>query len=146
MRVGDVCKTNMIFCTPETTIVEAAKLMHERGLTEIVVEDNRAHAVAVLTDHDVADAVALDVDMHNLLVKDVVNWTKVHVDAAQGVHETFLLMRTKGLPRVPVVNAANKIIGIARLNDLMQFIAPEMRFADDLTHRNDAAPHTVAKV
>ncbi len=136
MRIGEICTTNPIFCSPDTSIPAAAKLMREHHVGDLLVaveEPGSVRPVGILTDRDiVVEIIALDVPVDRLTVKDIMSRALVYVDESKGVHETLALMRHKGIRRMPVVNQYDDLVGIVTLDDLLENIAEEIGLAAKL--------------
>lgn len=136
MRIGEICTTNVIFCSPDTSIPAAAKLMREHHIGDLLVaveKPDGLRAVGILTDRDiVVEVIALDVPIDRLTVKDVMSRTLVYVNESKEVYETLALMRHKGVRRMPVVNQYDDLVGIVTLDDLLENLAEEMGLAAKL--------------
>lgn len=136
MRVGEICKTNIVFCEPQTSIVDAAKLMREHHVGDVIVATDDAegvHAQGIITDRDlVVEVLALDAPLETLTVKDVMSRSLVLIDESKGVYETLALMRHRGIRRLPVISARDNLVGIVTLDDLIETIAEELGVAAKL--------------
>lgn len=142
MRIGEICTTNVIFCTPDTSIPAAAKLMREHHVGDLLVaveEPDGVQPVGILTDRDiVVEIIALGIPIDRLTVKDVMSRALVSVNESKGIYETLALMRHKGVRRMPVVNQHDDLVGIVTLDDLLENIAEEMGLAAKLiTHERE---------
>jgi predicted transcriptional regulator len=142
MRIGEICTTNVIFCTPDTSIPATAKLMREHHVGDLLVaveEPDGVQPVGILTDRDiVVEIIALDIPIDRLTVKDVMSRALVSVNESKGIYETLALMRHKGVRRMPVVNQHDDLVGIVTLDDLLENIAEEMGLAAKLvTHERE---------
>lgn len=136
MRIGEICTTKVIFCAPDTTVVEAARLMRKHHVGDLLVaveEPDGLQPVGIVTDRDiVVEVVAQEVALDKVAVKDIMSRGLVYVDESKGVYETLALMRHKGVRRMPVVNQSDDLVGIVTLDDLLETIAEEMGLAAKL--------------
>ncbi len=56
--VGEVMTPHAISITADTTLPEAAKLMHDKKLRRIPVVDDRQHPIGIITEGDIVRAIA----------------------------------------------------------------------------------------
>jgi CBS domain-containing protein len=130
MPVGDICVREVVTATRDTTIQEAALLMRENHVGDLLVLDrvkgNRT-PVGIVTDRDIVVAiVALGLDSAVLTVGDIMGPELETVLEDQGVFETIYQMRRAGVRRIPVVNKQGYLVGIISIDDLIQLLAEEM--------------------
>ncbi len=130
MRIGEICTRDAVFCTPSTTVVEAARLIRQQHVgTLIVVEDRngRRIPVGVVTDRDIVmEIVALDVPTGSVTVGDIMSRELATVIESEDVFNTLELMRRKGIRRMPVVDQQGALAGIVTLDDLLEILAEEL--------------------
>lgn len=131
MPVGDICVRDVVTATRDTTIKEAALLMRENHVGDLLVLDrvkgNRT-PVGIVTDRDIVVAiVALGLDPAVLTAGDIMGPELETVLEDQGVFETIYQMRRAGVRRIPVVNKQGYLVGIISIDDLIQLLAEEMR-------------------
>ncbi len=130
MPIGDVCIRDVVVASRETTAREAARLMAENHVGNIVmVEDigGRRVPVGIITDRDIVRNVvaeALDASMFTL--GDLVARDLVTVREDQGIFECMQQMSINGIRRMPVVELKGGLVGIISLDDLIQLLAEEM--------------------
>jgi CBS domain-containing protein len=136
MNIGEVCTRNVVFCSPDTSIPEAARLMRQHHVGDLLVakeEPDSVRPVGILTDRDIViEVVALNIPLDRLTVKDIMSRNLVFVNESKGVYETLALMRHKGIRRMPVVDERDDLVGIVTLDDLMENVAEEMGLAAKL--------------
>ncbi len=130
MSIGEFCMRTVVIAYRSTTIREAAQLMREHHMGDVVVvdeTDGRGVPVGLLTDRDIViEVVAKGKEAETLRVNDV---TSVPITSARedmGVYETVQLMRRKGVRRLPVVDESGQLIGIITLDDLLELFAGEI--------------------
>jgi CBS domain-containing protein len=109
---------------------EAAKLMRERHVGSLVVvesADNGRVPVGIVTDRDiVVEVLAKDLDYRKLSVGDTMSTDLLCVNQVDEVRDVIALMRRRGVRRVPVLNAAGAMVGIASLDDLLDVVAEQL--------------------
>lgn len=68
--VRDLMSVGVLTCSPQTTVVDLARVLLERDLEGAVVLDDRGHASGIVTRDDLVSAYALD-DFHGLTVEAI---------------------------------------------------------------------------
>jgi signal-transduction protein with cAMP-binding, CBS, and nucleotidyltransferase domain len=130
MTVGEFCTREVVFVERKTSIVEAAQLMRQYHVgTLIVVEDHADQAipVGIITDRDiVVEIIAQEVDLDAVVADDIMSYDLVCVQENDGIWETLVQMRSKGIRRVPVVNEKGGLEGILTMDDLIELLAEEL--------------------
>lgn len=136
MRIGEICTRNTVYCLPDTSITQAARLMREHHVGDLLVatqEPGRVHPVGIVTDRNiVVEVIAAEVPLGQVTVKDIMSRALVYVPESKGVYETLALMRHRGIRRMPVVDEYDDLVGIVTLDDLLEHIAEEMGLAAKL--------------
>jgi predicted transcriptional regulator len=139
MRIGEICTRDVVYCTPDTNVAEAARLMRERHVGDLLVgveEPGRVRPIGIVTDRDiVVEVVAMNVSPDQLTVKDIMSRALIYVDETKDVYETLALMRHRGMRRMPVVDERDDLVGIVTLDDLLENIAEEMGLAAKLVQQ-----------
>jgi CBS domain-containing protein len=130
MPVGDICVREVVTATRDTTVQEAALLMRENHVGDLLVLDsakgNRT-PVGIVTDRDIVVAiVALGLDPAVLTAGDIMGPELETAPEHQGVSETIYQMRRAGVRRIPVVTTQGYLVGIISIDDLIQLLAEEM--------------------
>ena len=100
MSIGEICNRETVFTTKDSSISQAAQLMREHHVGDlVVVEENagRRIPVGILTDRDlVIEILAKDVDMNAVTVGDVMSSELLTARESDGLYETLQRMRAKG--------------------------------------------------
>jgi CBS domain-containing protein len=130
MALGEICNREVVFAQRETTVLEAARLMRQHHVGDLVVVDESAGKrvpVGIVTDRDVVlEIVCMELDPSVLTAGDIMGLELVTVRESEGVFETIRYMRAKGVRRIPVVDAHGGLVGIVTLDDLLEVLAEEM--------------------
>jgi CBS domain-containing protein len=119
-----------VYATRETSIQEAAQLMRQYHVGDLVVVDEFAGKrvpVGIVTDRDmVIEIISQSLDLNKFSVGDIMSPQLVSVQENEGVFETIRLMRGKGIRRIPVVNQEGGLEGIVSADDILDLLAEEM--------------------
>jgi len=142
MPIGDVCIREVLVATPETTVTEAARLMRQHHVGDLVVvagENGSRVPTGIVTDRDIVlGGVATGLDPSIFTIGDLVTETLVTVREDLGVFECIQKMRIKGVRRMPVMDAQNKLVGIVSVDDLVQLLGQELGELGRLISREQA--------
>lgn len=129
MPIGEICNREVVFSYPNHTVREAALLMREYHVGDLVVveENGKRKPVGIVTDRDIAiSIVALGLDPDVIRVGDIMGPELVTVRENQGVFETIQQMRLKGVRRLPIVGEEGALVGIVAVDDLVALFADEL--------------------
>jgi CBS domain-containing protein len=130
MPIGEFCNREVVYATRETSIPEAAQLMRQYHVGNLVVVDEidgKRVPVGIVTDRDmVIEIISQSLDLNAFSVGDIMSPQLVSVQETEGVFETIRLMRTKGIRRIPVVNQKGGLEGIVSADDILDLLAEEM--------------------
>lgn len=130
MHVGEVCSRSVATCRRETSALDLARLMRERGVAEVVVVDSvegGVTPVGIVTDRDlVVEVMAAGIDPNMLRVDQMIVAEPVSVLDAEWMSDAVWHMRGKGIHRLPVVDARNRLIGLLTADDITRWLAQEL--------------------
>lgn len=117
MIVREVMTASVDSATPNTTVVELAKMMKNNDIGSIPICEEQK-VIGIITDRDIVlKAVAEGKNIENIKAIEVMNSKLITVTADQDVHEAADLMSKYQIRRLPVVEQG-KLIGIVALGDL----------------------------
>jgi CBS domain-containing protein len=127
MIVSDVCNHDVITIEKNKSLSEAAKLMREHHVGDVVVvekKDNKLFPLGIVTDRDVViEVVATELDPEVITTGDIMLQTLVVVKEDADLLKTSKLMASKGVRRLPVVSKSGELVGIVTLDDLLEITA-----------------------
>lgn len=130
MLVADICSREVAVVTRDKSILDAVKVMRDRHVGSVVVVDNsngERAPVGILTDRDIViEALAEGVDLSSITVGDAMSYELMSVGERDEVMDALRVMRTKGVRRVPVVNAFGGLVGILAFDDIVKVIAAQL--------------------
>jgi CBS domain-containing protein len=111
---------------PDSTAVDAARLMREEdtGIAPITEGDGRL--VGVVTDRDLAiRVIAEEKDPRTTKVTEIASQNLITIDPDQDLDEALELMAEHQLRRLPVVEEDGKLVGILAQADVARHAGPE---------------------
>jgi CBS domain-containing protein len=130
MPIGEFCNREVVYATRETSIPEAAQLMRQYHVGDLVVVDEvdgKRVPVGIVTDRDIViEIISQSLDFNEFSVGDIMSPQLISVQEKEGIFETIRLMRAKGIRRIPVVNQEGGLEGIVSADDILDLIAEEM--------------------
>jgi CBS domain-containing protein len=130
MPVGEICNREVVIVKRDTSVNEAAKLMRQYHVGDVVVVDEKNGQkipVGIVTDRDLVveimapDAVQMVVTAGEIMVPQLAT-----IKDDTGVYEAIQYMRGKGVRRMPVVDGKGALVGILTLDDLLALLAEEL--------------------
>ena len=146
MTIGTICNRDTVFTTRSSSIVDAAQLMREHHVGDLVVVDEQAGRrvpVGIVTDRDlVVEILARQVEPGSVTVGDVMSGELVTARESDGLFDTLQRMRAKGVRRVPVVDAGGALAGIVAVDDFLDLLAEEITALARLVSREQARERT----
>jgi len=140
MKIGDLMTRDVRTLTPETSALEAVRLLLAQKISGLPVVDASQRLVGMFTEKDILKVVLPSYVVNvgrfiyqnnpqtiknkvakvgQLKVVDVMRRDVIKVGPETSVCEVAHIMLTQNVRRVPVVDAANKIVGIAARSDVL---------------------------
>lgn len=128
MCIEKFCRRDVVTAPPGMTVAEAARLMRERHVGDLIVVDpaRGQRPIGIVTDRDiVVEVVAAGLDPAFVKVGDLVLEPPVTVTTKSGYADTVQTMAERGVRRLPVLDSAGALFGVITLDDLLaQLVAP----------------------
>lgn len=122
MKAQDIMTTNPTCVTPDTPLVEAARLMKDQnvGIIPVVESNDSKNLVGVLTDRDIAiRAVAEGRDGETTSVGHIMSTNVQTSRPADSVNDVMELMGREQIRRVPIVDERGALVGIVAQADIV---------------------------
>ena len=130
MRVGEFCSREVIVIGKEETILEAARLMRENHVGDVVVVEEREgerFPVGILTDRDiVVELVAAGIALDAVSIGDVMSFELLTAREEDGLLDTIRQMQAKGVRRLPVVDTRGVLAGILTVDDILELVSEQL--------------------
>jgi len=130
MPIGEICNREVVVIRKEDSVLDAAKLMRDFHVGDVVVvedRDNQVIPVGVLTDRDiVVELIAKEVPLDSISVEDVMSYDLLSVLENRGIWDAIQCMRGKGVRRIVVVDDKGSLVGVLSLDDLLELLSGEL--------------------
>lgn len=133
MLVQEWMTKDVLTITPETSIMKASRLMKDNKVRRLPVVDGEQRVIGIVSQTDIKDSSpskATTLDMHELYyllselkVMDIMTKTPFCARENDSVESVALVMTERRFGGVPVVDAANKIVGIITESDIFKVLA-----------------------
>jgi CBS domain-containing protein len=122
MKVQDIMARNPTCVTPDTALIDAARLMKQEniGVVPVVESDSSRRLVGVLTDRDITvRAVAEGRDGGSTSVGHIMTSEVRSCAPDDSVSDVMELMGTEQVRRVPIVDERGTLVGIVAQADIV---------------------------
>lgn len=117
MQVKELMSKNIASVTPDTPIVEVAKIMKKMNIGSVPVCDGDK-VIGILTDRDIVlRDVAMGKNVEGVTARDVMTVGISIAEPEMDIHEAARLMSDKQVRRLPVVDD-DRLVGMLALGDI----------------------------
>lgn len=142
MKLKDLCVLDVAFCTPDVTVVEAARLMRQHHTGDLVVlddADEEREPVGIITDRDIVlEVLAKGRDPGRTTVREIMSTQLVVASDSEDYAEALQRMATHGVRRIPVVDDKRCVLGIVTLDDMLRVHAAQANRLLDIVGKEQA--------
>ncbi|MDI6447817.1 CBS domain-containing protein [Anaerobaca lacustris] len=119
LKVSDIMGREIITANADDSVFAAAKRMSENNISCVVVTDEEM-VIGILTDKDILKGIAADdTDFHRLRISQRMSSPVEVIPPDDLVVVAGQLMETRGIKRLPVVDAG-ALVGIVTQTDIMR--------------------------
>ncbi len=130
MPISEICNREVVIVQRENTVLEAARLMRQHHVGDVVVVESRDGVrvpVGIVTDRDVVvEIIAPGLDPSAITVGDIMVPELAAAKESIGMFEAIEYMRARGVRRLPVVDEGGGLVGILTLDDLLELLTEEL--------------------
>jgi CBS domain-containing protein len=139
MGLSQIATMDVVTVTPRTSLQNAAKLMREYHVGDVVVvheRDGRAVPIGILTDRDiVVSAVAFGITPDAIFVEDVIASDLVVAKVTDSFYHVLNIMKDNGIRRIPLVDSSGALEGIVSAEDIIRVLASELNDIVNISER-----------
>ena len=119
MKISECMTQDVCFVKPDCNTYDAARIMCENHIGCIPVCKKKKNVVGIITDRDILlRAVACNKETKTTPVSEIMTTNVYTCNSEKEVTEAQNLMAQNQIRRVPVVDEANKVVGILTMGDL----------------------------
>ena len=140
MTAGELCNRTVYIIRANESIVEAARLMKKYHVGCLVVVEERDTdrvPIALVTDRDlvVKGMAEASSDLETMEVSQVMSEGLMAARDTERIHDVRKKMRARGVRRIPVVDAEDRLQGIIAFDDMVEWMAQELTDLAQLVSR-----------
>jgi CBS domain-containing protein len=118
VAVAEVMTRQVVYLPEATTLDEAAQVMRDRGIGDVVVTRG-ATMEGLITDRDiVVRAIAEGLPPKTTSLGAIISHELIMVEQSATVEEAVQAMRERGVRRLLVCDPDRKVVGILSLSDI----------------------------
>ncbi len=143
MSLQRVYNPEVVTVSPETDLVEVARLLRAKHIGSVVVVEDR-RPIGIITDRDiVTKVVAEEKAPRAVQAVDLMTTVPTSININYDPLDVTRLMREHGVRRLPVVDENRHLLGIVTLDDMLALIGGEianLAQAIQTEVRQEAAP------
>ena len=120
MKVKDVMKTDVGFCSADDSLMKAAELMRSRDFGVVPIVDADKKVVGMLTDRDLCLAVvARNRKASDVKCKELVSGQAIVCAPEDKLEDALKKMRKHQIKRLAAVGENGEVVGILTVADVM---------------------------
>ena len=119
--VAEVMNKSVVTVDPTSSIGEAAEKMIEAGVGAVVVMEDMARIVGIVTERDLMRAVAQRARAAEAKVRQWMTESVVTIEPDTDIKDAAKMMFQRNFRHLPVVNKDGRLLGIASLRRLSQY-------------------------
>ena len=140
MTAGDLCNRTVYIIRESEPVLEAARLMKKYHVGCLVVVEERGEdrvPVALVTDRDlvVKGLAEAPADLETMQVRQVMSDGLTKARDIEEIYDVRKKMRARGVRRIPVVDADDRLRGIIAFDDMVDWMAQELTDLAQLVSR-----------
>lgn len=130
--VGELMTRDPVMLQPNASLKDAARVMRDRDIGDVLVADDGGQLIGLLTDRDIVvrGIAGNGDDPSSTRVIDIVSRELETVSEKDPVDMVITKMRSKAIRRIPVVDAGGKAVGIITIGDLAVDLDARSALAD----------------
>lgn len=120
MRVHEIMTREVVSCRADTDVATAARLMFQGHFGTLPVVDAHRKVTGIITDRDIALAVATrDRHASEIAVDEAMSSQVVGCLPTDDVGAALRLMEERGVRRLPVMDATGHLAGLVSIDDVL---------------------------
>jgi CBS domain-containing protein len=118
MKVQDCMTAPALSCTPDVNLIKAALIMWDYKIGALPVLDAEGHPIGIITDRDICMAAARKGRFAgDISVRETMSPNPFTVQPGDDLTRALDTMASRQVRRLPVVDGANRLVGIISIND-----------------------------
>lgn len=128
MQIGELCSREVVIIEGRETVTQAARLMAEHHVGCLIVIHRHGQGqscvpLGIVTDRDLTLRVLAQERPRTQPVSEVMTSELLTASEDEDLEVVLKQMRSRGVRRVPVVNAKGELQGIVSYDDIIEWIS-----------------------
>ncbi|MFM2152857.1 MAG: hypothetical protein RL199_1292 [Pseudomonadota bacterium] len=139
LRCEDVMSRRPRTCTPTDSLLDGIRLMKEIDVGFVpVCEQLDGQLVGVLTDRDIAMAMARDDKPSQLFVRDIMTRAPYTCAPSDALEQCTRLMEQEQVRRVPIIDDARSLVGVVSMADVARHAPHRQELESQIARAEEA--------
>lgn len=126
MSVGTAFAGRVVAAQPQAPLGDVAELMQEHNVGCVVLVDDAARPVGIVTDRDLALELGTGRVVRSEPARVIMSHPVATIGHREGILAATKRMRDGALRRLPVVNDEGRVVGLVSLDDLLGLLGQEV--------------------
>ncbi len=118
VRVRDAMTKNPVVINPESTAIEAARVMKEIGVSALPVVDIDGRLKGIVTERDFVWKIIAEEKPYNTPISEIMTKDLVVIGENETIRDALRLMNRFKVRHLPVIDEKGRLIGILSLRDI----------------------------
>jgi CBS domain-containing protein len=140
MTAGELCNRTVYIIRANESVLDAARLMRKYHVGCLVVVEERGTdrvPIALVTDRDLVVKGMADApgELETMQVRQVMSQGLTTACDTERMYDVRKKMRARGVRRIPVVDAEDRLQGIIAFDDMVEWMAQELTDLAQLVSR-----------
>lgn len=136
MNIGNLCDRNVVIVGKQDTIVTAACLMRDHGVTELVVVDSCNGVnfpIGIISDRDIiVSVIAEGLNLRKAMIRDIVNNQFLTTSEDDDVMTSLRRLRHKGVRHSTVVSKDGGLVGIFSIDHVLDNLEEQLSLVNHI--------------
>ncbi|WP_374076041.1 CBS domain-containing protein [Bdellovibrio bacteriovorus] len=139
-------KSRIVSIPPDSNLVEAARLMKDEQVGDVLVMEDSASGdiQGIVTDRDIALCLATKRDPASVRVSDVMSSSVVTGSIEDDIFKLAGIMKNSGVTRLPLLGRDDQIIGVVTARNLIEVCLGalfDLVQISETQHQNEKSHH-----
>jgi PAS domain S-box-containing protein len=124
--VSEEMTENVIYALPTTNVLEITQIMAAQNIGSIVIVDEleQLKPVGIITERDIVQFQAFELDLGQLLAQSVMSSPLFCLHSTDSLWSAQQIMQTKNIRRLVITNDRDELQGILTQSNLLQLLDP----------------------
>lgn len=119
MSAAHLMEREVVSCEADTDCQVLAEVMHKRNFGSIPIVDGHSRLIGLVSESDLLDAMIKGKELSKTSASEVMTELVVSIPAEMSAEEVCVLLQSRHLIRVPVVDRKGCLIGIVARRDIL---------------------------